>query len=144
MRTLEECFDAGIRLGQAIEKDMIAVRISPDWRLLVVGTPAYFAEYLPPETPHDLTGHIGINIRHRPSNAIYVWEFEKDSKEFAVKVEDPLVFNSIMHVLNATLDDIGLAYVPDYLAAPYLAEGRLEQVSRLKRILFCDDVAFSG
>jgi len=125
---VEERFDAGIRLGEAIEKDMIAVRISPDWRLLVVGSPAYFAEYPPPETPHDLTRHIGVNIRHRPSSAIYTWEFEKDGKEFAVKVEGPLVFNSIMHVLNAALDGIGLAYVPDYLAAPYLADGQLKQI----------------
>jgi len=125
---VEERFDAGIRLGEAIEKDMIAVRISPDWRLVVVGTPGYFSEYPMPETPHDLTQHIGINIRHKLSSAIYAWEFEKDGKEFAVKVEGPLVFNSIMHVLNAALDGIGLAYVPDYLAAPYLADGRLQAV----------------
>jgi len=125
---VEERFDAGIRLGDAIEKDMIAVRISPDWRLLVVGSPAYFAKHPPPETPHDLTQHIGINIRHRPSGAIYAWEFEQDGREFSVKVEGPLVFNSIMHVLNAALDGIGLAYVPDYLAAPYLAGGRLQTV----------------
>jgi len=125
---VEERFDAGIRLGEAIEKDMIAVRISPDWRLVVVGSPAYFAAHPPPEAPHDLTRHIGVNIRHRPSSAIYAWEFEQDGKEFAVKVEGPLVFNSIMHVLNAALDGIGLAYVPDYLAAPYLADGRLRQV----------------
>jgi len=125
---VEERFDAGIRLGEAIEKDMIAVRISPDWRLVVVGAPGYFAGYPPPETPHDLTRHIGVNIRHRPSSAIYAWEFEKDGKEFAVKVEGPLIFNSIMHVLNAALDGIGLAYVPDYLAAPYLADGRLKRV----------------
>jgi len=125
---VEDRFDAGIRLGEAIEKDMIAVRISPDWRLLVVGSPAYFAGHPPPETPRNLTKHIGINIRHRPSSAIYAWEFEKDGKAFAVKVEGPLVFNSIMHVLNAALDGIGLAYVPDYLAAPYLADGRLRQV----------------
>jgi len=125
---VEERFDAGIRLGEAIEKDMIAVRISPDWRLVVVGTPGYFAEHPTPETPHDLTHHTGINIRHKLSSAIYAWEFEKDSKAFAVKVEGPLVFNSIMHVLNAALDGIGLAYVPEYLAAPYLADGRLKQV----------------
>jgi len=125
---VEERFDAGIRLGEAIEKDMIAVRISPDWRLVVVGTPGYFTEHPPPETPHDLTQHIGINIRPRLSSAIYAWEFEKDGKAFAVKVEGPLVFNSIMHVLNAALDGIGLAYVPEYLAAPYLTDGRLQAV----------------
>jgi len=123
---VEERFDAGIRLGEAIEKDMIAVRISPDWRLVVIGAPGYFAKHPAPETPYDLTHHTGINIRHKLSSAIYAWEFAKDGKEFAVKVEGPLVFNSIMHVLNAALDGIGLAYVPDYLAAPYLADGRLQ------------------
>jgi len=125
---IEERFDAGIRLGDAIAKDMIAVRISPDWRLLVVGSPSYFAEHRPPRTPHDLTDHICVNIRHRPSGAIYAWEFEKDGQAFSVKTEGPLIFNSIMHVLNAALDGIGLAYVPEYLATPHLANGRLQMV----------------
>jgi len=125
---VEDRFDAGIRLGEAIEKDMIAVRIGPDWRLVVVGSPAYFAEHPPPATPHALTGHIGINIRHRPSGAMYAWEFAQDGREFSVKVEGPLVFNSIIHILDAALDGIGLAYVPEYLAAPYLADGRLQMV----------------
>jgi len=125
---VEERFDPGIRLGEAIAKDMIAVRIGPDWRLVVVGSPAYFSEHPPPDTPQDLTRHRAVNIRHRPSGAIYAWEFAKDGREFSVKVEGPLVFNSIMHVLNAALDGIGLAYVPEYLAAPYLADGRLQTV----------------
>jgi len=124
---VEERFDAGIRLGEAIEKDMIAVRISPDWRMVLVATPAYFAEHPSPETPHGLTAHACINIRHKTSGALYAWEFAKDGREFTVKVKGPLVFNSIMHVLNAALDGIGLAYVPEYLAAPYLA-GRLQMV----------------
>jgi DNA-binding transcriptional LysR family regulator len=125
---VEERFDAGIRLGEAISKDMIAVRIGPDWRLVVVGSPAYFDRNPPPKTPHDLTKHACVNIRHRPSGAIYAWEFEKDGKAFTVKVEGQLVFNSIMHVLNAAVDGIGLAYVPEELVAPYLADGRLKQV----------------
>jgi DNA-binding transcriptional LysR family regulator len=125
---VEERFDAGIRLGEAISKDMIAVRIGPDWRLVVVGSPAYFERNPPPKTPHALTRHACVNIRHRPSGAIYAWEFEKNGKGFTVKVEGQLVFNSIMHVLNAALDGIGLAYVPEELAAPYLADGRLKQV----------------
>jgi len=125
---VEERFDAGIRLGEAIEKDMIAVRISPDWRLVVVGSPAYFAGHTLPASPHELLRHRCINIRHRPSGAIYAWEFEQNGREFSVKVEGPLVFNSIMHVLNAALDGVGLAYVPEYLAAPYLVDGRLKQV----------------
>jgi len=123
---IEERFDAGIRLGESIAKDMIAMRIGPDWRLLVVGAPAYFAKHPQPETPHDLTQHICINIRHRPAGSIYAWEFEKEGRAFSVKVEGPLVFNSIIHVLHAALDGIGLAYVPEYLAAPYLADGRLQ------------------
>jgi DNA-binding transcriptional LysR family regulator len=125
---VEERFDAGIRLGEAISKDMIAVRIGPDWRLVVVGSPAYFDSNPVPKSPHDLTNHACVNIRHRPSGAIYAWEFEKNGKAFTVRVEGQLVFNSIMHVLNAALDGIGLAYVPEELAAPYLADGRLKQV----------------
>jgi len=125
---VEERFDAGIRTGESIAKDMIAVRIGPDWRLVVVGTPAYFAEHSSPETPHDLTQHICVTIRYRPFGAIYAWGFEKDGQAFTFKTEGPLVFNSVMHVLNAALDGIGLAYVPEYLAAPYLADGRLQAV----------------
>jgi DNA-binding transcriptional LysR family regulator len=125
---VEERFDAGIRLGEAISKDMIAARISPDWRLAVVGSPAYFERHAPPATPHELTRHACINIRHRPSGAVYAWEFEKDGKAFTVKGEGQLVFNSIVHVLNGAIDGIGLAYVPEALAAPYLADGRLREV----------------
>lgn len=125
---VEERFDAGIRLGEAISKDMIAVRISPDWRLAVVGSPAYFERCPPPSTPYELTDHACVNIRHRPSGVIYAWEFEKDGKAFTVKGEGQLVFNSIVHVLNGALDGIGLAYVPEALAAPYLADGRLKEV----------------
>lgn len=125
---VEERFDAGIRLGEAISKDMIAARIGPDWRLAVVGSPAYFGRNPPPRTPYDLTQHACVNIRHRPAGAIYAWEFKKDGKEFTVKVEGQLVFNSIMHVLHAAIDGIGLAYVPEQLVAPYLADGRLNEV----------------
>jgi len=125
---VEERFDAGIRLGEAISKDMIAVRISPDWRLAVVGSPAYFARCPQPATPHELTNHACVNIRHRPSGAIYAWEFEKDGQAFSVKCDGQLVFNSIVHVLNGAVDGIGLAYVPEALAAPYLADGRLKEV----------------
>ncbi|MGE8321364.1 MAG: LysR family transcriptional regulator [Comamonas sp.] len=125
---VEERFDAGIRLGESISKDMIAVRIGPDWRLAVVGSPEYFSRHPAPKTPHDLTQHPCINIRHRPSGTIYAWEFEKDGHAFTVKAEGQLVFNSIMHVLNAAVDGIGLAYVPEQLVAPYLADGRLKEV----------------
>lgn len=125
---VEERFDAGIRMGESISKDMIAVRIGPDWRLAVVGSPAYFERNPPPQTPHDLTKHPCVNIRHRPSGSIYAWEFEKNGQAFAVKVQGQLVFNSIMHVLNAAIDGIGLAYVPEQLIGPYLADGQLKEV----------------
>lgn len=125
---VEERFDAGIRLGEAISKDMIAARISPDWRLAVVGSPAYFERCPPPATPQELTNHACVNIRHRPSGTIYAWEFEKDGQEFTVKCDGQLVFNSIMHMMNGAIDGIGLAYVPEALAAPYIADGRLKEV----------------
>jgi len=125
---IEERLDAGIRIGESIAKDMIAVRIGPDWRLVVVGSPAYFATHHPPQTPQELMQHNCINTRYRPSASRYFWEFAKDGKEFSVKTEGNLVFNSIIHALNAALDGIGLAYVPEYLATPYLAAGRLRQV----------------
>ncbi|WP_186131207.1 LysR family transcriptional regulator [Burkholderia gladioli] len=125
---VEQRFDAGIRFGEAISKDMIAVRISPDWRLAVVGSPAYFEQHSVPPTPYELTKHACINIRHNPSGSPYAWEFEKDGQIFTVKGEGPLIFNSIMHVLNAAVDGIGLGYVPYELAAPYLADGRLQEV----------------
>lgn len=122
---VEARFDAGIRLGEAISKDMIAVRIGPDWRLIVVGSPAYLARHPQPETPHKLSEHRCINIRHRPNGSIYAWEFEQDGREFSIKLDGQIVFNSIMHVLNAAVDGIGLAYIPEQLAEPYLADGRL-------------------
>jgi DNA-binding transcriptional LysR family regulator len=125
---VEERFDAGIRMGESISKDMIAVRIGPDWRLAVVGSAAYFEHHPVPATPHELTAHDCVNIRHRPSGAIYAWEFERDGQAFTVKADGQLVFNSIMHVLNAALDGVGLAYVPEQLVAPYLADGRLKEV----------------
>mgnify|MGYP003603146601 FL=1 len=125
---VEERFDAGIRLGESISKDMIAVRIGPDWRLAMMGSTAYFERNSAPETPHELTQHPCVNIRHRPSGAIYAWEFEKDGQAFTVKVDGQLVFNSIMHVLNAAVDGVGLAYVPEQLLAPYLADGRLVEI----------------
>jgi DNA-binding transcriptional LysR family regulator len=123
-----ERFDAGIRMGESISKDMIAIRIGPDWRLAVVGSPAYFERNPAPNTPHELTSHACVNIRHRPAGAIYAWEFEKNGQAFTVKVEGQLVFNSIMHVLNAAVDGIGLAYVPEDLVAPYLVDGRLKKI----------------
>lgn len=107
---------------------MIATRVSPDRQLVVVGAPEYFERNSIPETPHDLTKHGCINIRHRPSVAIYAWEFEKDGQALTVKAEGSLVFNSMPHVINAAVDGTGLAYVTEELAAPYVADGRLKAI----------------
>lgn len=125
---VSERFDAGIRLGESISQDMIAVPVGPDLRLVVVGSPEYFNHYGEPETPYELTRHSCVDIRHRPDGVIYAWEFERDGKEFTVKGQGQVVFNSIMHVLNAAVDGIGVGYVPEELAQPFIADGRLKAV----------------
>ncbi|WP_312706876.1 LysR family transcriptional regulator [Stenotrophomonas sp.] len=125
---VEERFDAGIRLGEALSKDMIAVRVGPDWRLVVVASPDYFAKHGPPKKPADITKHKCVHIRHRPTGAIYSWEFEEKGNEFTVQGEGQLVFNSMTHVMNAALDGLGLAYVPEPLVLDAIASGRLVQV----------------
>src|SRR3546814_18420658 len=96
---VEERFDAGIRLGEAISKDMIAARIGPDWRLAVVGSPTYFDQNRPPKTPYDLTKHACGNIRHRNSGAFYAWEFETAGTEFTVTAEGLRVLTNIIPYL---------------------------------------------
>lgn len=125
---VEERFDAGIRLGEALSKDMIGVRIGPDWRLIVVGSPEYFSRNPTPATPYEITDHRCVNIRHRPSGSIYAWEFTDKGKDFTVKAEGQLVFNSMPNVINAAVAGIGLAYVPEPLVTSYLASGQLKQV----------------
>jgi len=123
----ERC-DAGIRLGEQVAKDMIAVRIGPDMRMAVVGAPSYFAQYKPPQTPQDLTAHNCINIRLPTRGGLYAWEFEKDGREVKVRVEGPLVFNNLALRLNAVLAGIGLAYLPEDQVTAHIAEGRLVRV----------------
>ena len=123
-----ERFDAGIRLGESISRDMIAVRLGPDWRLAVVGTPAYFQSHPVPVIPQDLTAHRCINIRHSPGGSVYVWEFEKAGRKINIRVNGPLLSNSIIHVMNGALDGIGLAYVPEHIAKPHIEAGRLTEV----------------
>jgi DNA-binding transcriptional LysR family regulator len=125
---VSERFDAGIRLGESISKDMIAVRLGPDWRLAVVGAPAYFGKHPIPKTPQDLTNHTCINIRHSLAGGLYAWEFERAGRKLNIRVNGQFTSNSMIHVLNGTVDGIGLAYVPDFLAKPYLADGRLTEV----------------
>jgi len=125
---VEQRFDAGVRLGESVSKDMIAVRIGPDWRFAVVGSPDYFERRSPPEMPQDLTNHKCINLRLTTAGGIYAWEFEKDGRELNVRVDGQLTFNSILPVLDAAVDGFGLAYVAEDLAQPYLADGRLVEV----------------
>jgi len=121
-------FDAGVRLGEQVEKDMVAARIRPDLRFAVVGAPSCFAELPPPATPRDLIGRACINQRFPTRGGLYAWEFEKDGRELRVRVEGRLVFNGIFQVLDAALAGFGLAYVPEDLARPHLAAGRLVRV----------------
>lgn len=125
---VEQRFDAGVRIGESIAKDMIAVRIGPDWRFCVVGAPAYFDRRSPPAIPQELTNHRCINLRLTTAGGLYAWEFEKDGRELNVRVDGQLTFNSVIPVLRAALDGMGLAYVPEGLAKPYLEDGRLRAV----------------
>ncbi|MBU8542638.1 MULTISPECIES: LysR family transcriptional regulator [Roseomonadaceae] len=121
-------FDAGIRIGELVGKDMVAVRIGPELRMAVVGAPAYFERRPPPKTPQDLIGHACINIRLPTHGGVYAWEFEKDGRELRVRAEGPLVFNVAPPLLRAALAGLGLAYVFEDQARAHLAKGRLVRV----------------
>jgi DNA-binding transcriptional LysR family regulator len=121
-------YDAGVRLGEQVAKDMIAVRIGPDMRMAVVGAPAYFRQRSEPKTPQDLIGHNCINLRLPTHGGLYAWEFEKGHRELKVRVEGQLIFNGTYQMLNAALAGFGLAYVPEDLAQRHLAQGRLKRV----------------
>jgi DNA-binding transcriptional LysR family regulator len=121
-------FDAGVRNGEQVAKDMIAVRIAPDMRMAVVGAPSYFRDRSEPNTPRDLMGHDCINLRLPTHGGLYAWEFEKGGHELKVRVEGQLVFNGTYQMLNAALAGFGLAYVPEDLVQPDLAKGRLRRV----------------
>jgi DNA-binding transcriptional LysR family regulator len=123
-----ERYDAGVRLGEQVAKDMIAVRIGPDQRMAVVGAPAYFAKRSPPRTPRELIGHNCINLRLPTRGGLYAWEFEKGTRELKVHVEGQLVFNRTAQMLGAALAGFGLTYVPEDVAQPHLAKGRLKRV----------------
>jgi DNA-binding transcriptional LysR family regulator len=121
-------FDAGVRIGEQVAKDMIAVRIGPDIRMAVVGSPTYFRKRSEPKRPQDLIGHSCINLRLPTLGGLYAWEFERGARELKVRVEGQLVFNGSSQMLNAALGGFGLAYVPEDLAQPHLAKGRLKRV----------------
>ncbi|RUV23959.1 LysR family transcriptional regulator [Mesorhizobium sp. M7A.F.Ca.MR.245.00.0.0] len=123
-----ERYDAGVRLGEQVARDMIAVRIAPDMRMAVVGSPAYFAKWPKPRTPQDLTNHNCINLRLPTYGGLYAWEFEKAGRELKVRVEGQLVFNTAALRMNAVLAGLGLAYLPEEQVTALLADGRLVRV----------------
>ena len=123
-----ERYDAGVRLGEQVAKDMIAVRIGPELRMACVGSAAYFAKYPRPKKPQDLTAHNCINLRLPTYGGLYAWEFEKAGRELKVRVEGQLVFNTVTLMLNAALDGAGLAYLPEDQARKYLGNKRLIRV----------------
>lgn len=121
-------FDAGVRFGEQVAKDMVAVRIGPDQRMVVVGAPSYFAGRPRPQTPHDLTSHRCINMRLPTLGGLYAWEFEKDGRALNVRVDGQLVFNDLHMILDAAVAGFGLAFVMEDQAAPLIREGRLLHV----------------
>jgi DNA-binding transcriptional LysR family regulator len=123
-----ERYDAGVRSGEMVAKDMIAVRIGPDMRMAVVGAPSYFAKRSGPKTPPDLTSHTCINLRLPTHGGLYAWEFGKEGRELRVRAEGQLVFNGTAPMLDAALAGFGLAYLPEDDVQAYLAEGRLIRV----------------
>jgi len=121
--------DAGIRPGELVAKEMIAVRVSPDLRMAVVGSPSYFADRKRPKTPQDLTHHNCLNLRlPTHGGSLYAWEFEKNGRELNVRVDGQLVFNSAGLLLDGALKGLGLAYLTEGHVQPYLSEGRLVRV----------------
>lgn len=123
-----ERYDAGIRLGEQVAKDMIAVPVGPEMRMAVVGAPAYFARHPKPKTPQDLTSHNCINIRLPTRGGVYVWEFEKRGRELKIRVDGQLLFNNLALRLDAALSGFGLAYLPEDQGQPHIAAGRLVRV----------------
>jgi DNA-binding transcriptional LysR family regulator len=123
-----ERYDAGVRLGEQVAKDMIAVRIGPDFRMAVVGAPAYFERRSQPKKPQELTEHNCINIRLPTYGGLYAWEFEKRGRGLRVRVDGQLVFNTMGLRLKAVLAGLGLAYVPEDQVQAQLGDGRLIQV----------------
>ena len=121
-------FDAGVRLGEQVDQDMIAVRIGPDFRQAIVGSPAYLAAHGIPETPRDLTDHKGVLLRLPTSGGLYSWAFAKDGQELTVRIPPRGVFNSVPMMMQAALDGVGLASLPEDVVADAIADRRLVRV----------------
>jgi len=123
-----EQYDAGVRTGEQVGKDMIAVRIAPDMRMAVVGAPSYFKSRAEPKKPQNLIAHNCINLRLPRHGSLYAWEFEKGGRELNVRVEGQLTCNGTAQLLNAALAGLGLAYIPEGMAEPHIGKGRLKRV----------------
>ncbi|MCM0021863.1 MAG: LysR family transcriptional regulator [Tagaea sp.] len=122
---VEDGFDAGVRLGELVEKDMVSIRLAPDDRLIAIGAPAYFARHGHPAHPRDLAAHACINFRQPTRKGLYRWEFERDGETFDVAVEGALIVNDTELKMRATLDGMGLSYELESVAAPHLKAGKL-------------------
>jgi len=125
---VESGFDAGVRLGESLEKDMVAVRIGPDWRLVAIGSPTYFSKRSIPQTPQELMNYACMSRRLETSGGLYAWEFSKDGEEVRVRVEGQLTLNSSQAMVDAALEGHGIAYVPESIVERHVAEGRLQIV----------------
>ncbi len=123
-----EGFDAGIRFGEHVDKDMIAVRVGPDLRTIVVGTPDYFARHSEPETPADLASHACIGYRLKSTGGLLPWEFERDGKEINIRVRGPLIADEVPLTLATVRAGVGLGFMMEHEVADELADGRLVQV----------------
>ncbi|WP_336333253.1 LysR family transcriptional regulator [Pseudomonas putida] len=121
-------FDAGVRLGDTIDKDMIAVLIGPPLRMAIAASPEYFASHPIPEQPHDLLNHNCINMRMQSSGGIYVWEFMRRGRQLNVRVDGQLIFNTTPNMVDAALAGLGIAALPEEEFAPHIEEGRLVSV----------------
>jgi DNA-binding transcriptional LysR family regulator len=120
-----ERFDAGIRMGEQVARDMIAVRIGPEMRMALVGAPTYFATRRPPKSPQELAEHDCINLRFPTLGGLYAWEFEKGARELRVRVEGSLIVNDARLARQAALNGLGLTYLPEDYVQPFIEQGHL-------------------
>lgn len=125
---VEDGFDAGVRLGESVEKDMIAIRIGPDWRMVAVASPDYFATHPTPRHPQELIAHNCMNMRQTRGGGLYAWEFEKADQELRVRVDGQLTFNTSYAMVDAALKGYGIAFLPENLVERHIASGDLVQV----------------
>lgn len=122
---VEDGFDAGVRLGESVERDMIAVRIGPDWRLVAVASPGYLATHPEPKHPKDLVQHICIKRRQPTAGGLYAWEFGKNGQEIRVRVNGQLTFNNSYAMIDAAMNGYGIAYLPENIVADHIKSGDL-------------------